>query len=73
MRHVTSAAIGSMNSGARIQCVQFNVALLSESEPGDPIALLEISLLFGGVALIACWRPARRAARVDPMVALKHE
>lgn len=47
--------------------------LLFEVQPGDPITLIVVAVLFVGVALLACWVPVRRAAKVDPLEALRYE
>ncbi|MGH7501740.1 MAG: ABC transporter permease [Longimicrobiales bacterium] len=41
--------------------------------PTDPITYAAVALALGGVALLASWLPARRAARVDPMFALRSD
>jgi ABC-type antimicrobial peptide transport system permease subunit len=48
-------------------------SMLVEMTPGDPLTLIVVALILTVVSLVACVIPARRAARVDPMMALRAE
>ncbi|MEE9577089.1 MAG: ABC transporter permease [Gemmatimonadota bacterium] len=48
-------------------------SLLFEISPTDPVTLGVVATLLAGAALFACYWPARRATRVDPMVTLRYE
>jgi ABC-type antimicrobial peptide transport system permease subunit len=48
-------------------------SLLHEVKPGDPAIFAGTAGFLACVALLACYIPARRAARLEPMTALRHE
>jgi ABC-type antimicrobial peptide transport system permease subunit len=48
-------------------------ALLFGVTPVDPVALAGAAIILGVVSVMACYIPARRASRVDPVVALAQE
>lgn len=48
-------------------------SFLFEVQPSDPATFIVVGVLFVGVGLLACWAPARRAGKVDPLEALRYE
>jgi len=59
--------------GAALALTQLMKTLLFDVSPNDPLTFVVIALLLILVALVACWIPARRATKVDPMIALRCE
>jgi len=58
---------------AALGTTRFLTTLLFGVTPTDPVTYAGISALLLAVAILACWIPARRAIRVDPMTALRYE
>jgi putative ABC transport system permease protein len=68
----TLAGLGAGFLGS-LAVTQFLASLLYHVTPTDPFVLSTIALLLASVALLASYLPARRATKVDPMVALHYE
>ena len=66
----TGAAVGT---GASLGVSRLLSSTLYEVNPGDPVTLVGSAIVLIVVALAACYFPARRATRVDPLVALRYE
>lgn len=79
LRMIMGSGIRLMLAGVVIGLIgafvssRFLASLLYGVKPNDPAMLITVSLLLIAVALIASFIPARRATKVDPMVALRYE
>jgi putative ABC transport system permease protein len=73
-RSLALTAMGlALGLAAAFASMRLMTALLVGVAPVDPATLASVAILFTLVVLAACGLPARRATRVDPMVALRHE
>ncbi len=67
---LTGVAIGLITAFGLTRLIK---SLLFEVSTTDPLTFAVIALLLIVMALLACWIPARRATKVDPLLSLRHE
>ena len=75
LRHGLKLAVLGIAIGvpAALGLTRVLMTLLFEVKPTDPLTFIGVSFLLLLVAMFACWLPARRASKVDPMEALRCE
>jgi predicted permease len=67
-------AIGlGVGTAAAAAATRVLTSLLAQVSPTDPLSLVTASLIMASAAVLGCLIPARRAMRIDPIVALRHE
>jgi putative ABC transport system permease protein len=59
--------------GIALALTRWMKSLLFEVSATDPLTFALIAILLTGVTLLACWIPARRATKVDPLIALRSD
>ena len=59
--------------GAALGLARFLRSLLYEVSPFDPASFAGVALMLAAIGALACWLPARRATKVNPIEALRNE
>lgn len=73
-RGLATVAMGIvMGTLGALGLTRFMQSLLFETTPNDPVVYLAVAGVLLVAAVLACWLPARRAAKVDPTIALRAE
>ena len=71
---IALAIVGAIvGIGVALGVTRYLASMLYEVRTSDPVTMIAAAVLLALVALAACYIPARRATRVDPMVALRYE
>jgi predicted permease len=71
---IVLAMVGaSVGIGVALGVMRYLTSMLYDVQANDPLTMIAVAVLLTLVALAACYIPARRAMRVDPMVALRYE
>jgi putative ABC transport system permease protein len=73
LKLVIGQGMGLAMTGAALALTRLMESLLFSVSATDPLTFIVIALLLTFVALLACYIPARRATKVDPLAALKCE
>jgi ABC-type antimicrobial peptide transport system permease subunit len=75
LRQGIALALGGAAAGIGVAlgATRYLGSMLFNVRASDPLTMSAVAVLLALVALAACYIPARRATRVDPMVALRHE
>jgi putative ABC transport system permease protein len=67
---VAGLALGALAAWAAARVLE---SQLYNMRANDPLTFGVVATLLAGVALLACYLPARKAMRIDPLAALRHE
>ncbi len=71
---IALAAVGAVvGIGVALSVTRYLASMLYGVQPKDPLTLAAVTALLIGIAVAACYIPARRATRVDPITALRYE
>jgi putative ABC transport system permease protein len=79
LRMILGQGLGLASAGAAIGLIgavivsRLMSGVLYGVRPTDPLTFAGVSVLLMSIALLACYLPARRALRIDPVIALRHE